>query len=138
MTSVRITLTDANDSPPVCESPLYRASLDEGATTFDPPLIVKARDSDTISDINYRQVFGPCGNLYKPTHHHIYLDSYNKYAYTIHEIYMIYITALSKYSSTHSNIIVMFCVYHVQEPDDDEYVPFGFGNSCNFNSKYYI
>lgn len=52
--SLRITVIDANDSPPVCESPLYRASLDEGAMTFDPPLIIKARDPDTISDINYR------------------------------------------------------------------------------------
>lgn len=57
VTSLRITLSDANDSPPVCESPIYRASLDEGAMTFDPPLIVKARDSDTVSDINYRQVY---------------------------------------------------------------------------------
>lgn len=52
--SLRITVIDANDSPPVCESPLYRASLDEGAMTLDPPLIIKARDPDTISDINYR------------------------------------------------------------------------------------
>lgn len=52
--SLRITLIDANDSPPVCESPLYRASLDEGATSFDPPLIIKARDLDTVSDINYK------------------------------------------------------------------------------------
>lgn len=52
--SLRITVTDANDSPPVCESPLYRASLDEGAMAFDPPLFIKARDPDTISDINYK------------------------------------------------------------------------------------
>ncbi|KAG4077206.1 hypothetical protein HA402_016193 [Bradysia odoriphaga] len=54
--SLRITVIDANDSPPVCESPLYRASLDEGATAFDPPLFIKARDPDTISDINYRLI----------------------------------------------------------------------------------
>lgn len=52
--SLRVILVDANDSPPVCESPLYRASLDEGAMTFDPPLLIKARDPDTVSDINYR------------------------------------------------------------------------------------
>lgn len=52
--SLRITIIDANDSPPVCESPLYRASLDEGAIAFDPPLFIKARDPDTVSDINYR------------------------------------------------------------------------------------
>ncbi|XP_058116398.1 cadherin-87A [Anopheles ziemanni] len=52
--SVRISLLDANDSPPVCESPLYRASVDEGATLFEPPLIIKARDPDVVSEINYR------------------------------------------------------------------------------------
>ncbi|XP_055524329.1 cadherin-87A [Wyeomyia smithii] len=52
--SLRITLLDANDSPPVCESPLYRASVDEGATIFEPPLIIKARDPDVVSEINYR------------------------------------------------------------------------------------
>lgn len=52
--SLRIVLIDANDSPPVCESPLYRASIDEGATQFDPPLIIKARDPDVMSGINYR------------------------------------------------------------------------------------
>ncbi|KAJ6636635.1 Cadherin-87A [Pseudolycoriella hygida] len=54
--SLRITVIDANDSPPVCESPLYRASLDEGATSFDPPLFIKARDPDTSSDINYKLI----------------------------------------------------------------------------------
>lgn len=45
---------DANDSPPVCESPLYRASVDEGAVTFEPALIIKARDPDVVSEINYK------------------------------------------------------------------------------------
>uniref|UniRef100_A0A182NLH5 Cadherin domain-containing protein n=1 Tax=Anopheles dirus TaxID=7168 RepID=A0A182NLH5_9DIPT len=52
--SVRISLLDANDSPPVCESPLYRASVDEGASLFEPPLVIKARDPDVVSEINYR------------------------------------------------------------------------------------
>ncbi|CAD6991441.1 unnamed protein product [Ceratitis capitata] len=52
--ALRISVTDANDSPPVCESPLYRAAVDEGAHVFDSPLVVKARDADTISDITYR------------------------------------------------------------------------------------
>ncbi|XP_037950631.1 cadherin-87A [Teleopsis dalmanni] len=51
--SLRISVLDANDSPPVCESPLYRASVDEGSHVFDSPLIVKARDADKISDITY-------------------------------------------------------------------------------------
>ncbi len=52
--SLKISLIDSNDSPPKCESPLYRASLDEGATVFEPPLIVKARDADVLSEINYQ------------------------------------------------------------------------------------
>lgn len=52
--SLKISLTDANDSPPKCESPLYKASLDEGATAFEPPLIIKARDADVLSEINYQ------------------------------------------------------------------------------------
>lgn len=52
--SLRIMLIDSNDSPPVCENPVYRASLDEGAIFFDPPLFIKVRDADSISDINYR------------------------------------------------------------------------------------
>lgn len=52
--SLRILVTDANDSPPVCESPHYRASVDEGSKVFEAPLIVKARDADTVSDITYR------------------------------------------------------------------------------------
>ncbi|XP_013102305.2 cadherin-87A isoform X1 [Stomoxys calcitrans] len=51
--SLRISVTDANDSPPICESPHYRASVDEGSHAFDAPLIVKARDADTVSDITY-------------------------------------------------------------------------------------
>lgn len=47
-------MIDSNDSPPICESPSYRASIDEGATEFDPPLIIKARDPDVASTINYR------------------------------------------------------------------------------------
>lgn len=52
--SLRIVLTDANDSPPVCESSLYRATVDEGATAFDPALQIRVRDPDTISDVTFR------------------------------------------------------------------------------------
>lgn len=52
--SLKIQLIDSNDTPPVCESPLYRASIDEGATTFEPELFIKARDADVMSEISYR------------------------------------------------------------------------------------
>lgn len=57
--SLKISVSDANDSPPVCESPLYRASVDEGALLFDSPLVVKARDADTMSSISYRIIGSP-------------------------------------------------------------------------------
>lgn len=51
--SLKITLLDANDSPPVCESNEFRASIDEGAVTFEPSLYIKARDADSISHLSY-------------------------------------------------------------------------------------
>lgn len=55
VTSLRISVLDANDSPPQCESNVYRATLDEGATTFDGSgLVIEARDEDVISEISYR------------------------------------------------------------------------------------
>lgn len=53
--SLRISVVDANDSPPQCESSMYRATLDEGAMTFDGSgLTIKARDEDVMSEISYR------------------------------------------------------------------------------------
>ncbi|XP_070490349.1 cadherin-87A isoform X2 [Chironomus tepperi] len=56
--SLRISVIDANDNPPKCESSIYRATLDEGAMTFDGNgLTVKARDEDVLSEITY-QIIG--------------------------------------------------------------------------------
>lgn len=53
--SLRISVIDANDSPPKCESSIYRATLDEGAMTFDGNgLTIKARDDDVLSEITYQ------------------------------------------------------------------------------------
>lgn len=52
--SLRITVTDANDSPPVCDNPYYRASVDEGALSFETALLVKAHDADKLSTLTYR------------------------------------------------------------------------------------
>ncbi|CRK91477.1 CLUMA_CG005143, isoform A [Clunio marinus] len=58
VTSLRISVIDANDSPPKCESSIYRATLDEGATSFDGSgLTIKARDDDVLSEITY-QIIG--------------------------------------------------------------------------------
>jgi hypothetical protein len=53
--SLRISVTDANDSPPRCENSAYRATLDEGAMTFDGNgLTIKARDDDVLAEITYQ------------------------------------------------------------------------------------
>lgn len=55
VTSLRISVLDANDSPPKCESSIYRATLDEGAMSFDGSgLTIKARDEDVLSEISYQ------------------------------------------------------------------------------------
>lgn len=55
VTSLRIQVLDANDSPPKCESSVYRATLDEGAMSFDGTgLTIKARDEDVLSEITYQ------------------------------------------------------------------------------------
>lgn len=55
VTSLRISVLDANDSPPKCESSVYRATLDEGAMSFDGSgLTIKARDEDVLSEITYQ------------------------------------------------------------------------------------
>lgn len=52
--SLRIALRDANDSPPVCESSLYRATVDEGALVFDPALQIRVRDADSQAEIAFK------------------------------------------------------------------------------------
>lgn len=55
VTSLRISVLDANDSEPKCESAVYRATLDEGAMAFDGSgLTIKARDEDVLSEITYQ------------------------------------------------------------------------------------
>lgn len=55
VTSLRISIIDANDNPPRCESTVYRATLDENAKAFDGNgLTIRARDDDMISEITYQ------------------------------------------------------------------------------------
>ncbi|XP_055375511.1 cadherin-87A [Condylostylus longicornis] len=51
---LKILVVDANDSPPICDIPIYRAVIDEGAKSFEYPLIIRARDADTVSEVTYR------------------------------------------------------------------------------------
>ncbi|XP_076686160.1 cadherin 87A isoform X2 [Andrena cerasifolii] len=56
--SLRISLADANDSPPRFLQDKYRAVIDEGAEKFEPELKVQARDKDKTSKITYAIVGG--------------------------------------------------------------------------------
>lgn len=55
---MRISLIDANDSPPRFLQDKYRAVVDEGAEKFEPELKVQARDKDKTSKITYAMVGG--------------------------------------------------------------------------------
>lgn len=55
---MRISLIDANDSPPRFLQDKYRAVVDEGAEKFEPELKVQARDKDKTSKITYALVGG--------------------------------------------------------------------------------
>lgn len=56
--SLKIALTDANDSPPHFLQNKYRAVVDEGAEKFEPELKVQARDKDKTSKITYTLIDG--------------------------------------------------------------------------------
>ncbi|XP_014205128.1 cadherin-87A [Copidosoma floridanum] len=56
--SLRLSLADANDSPPKFQHRSYRAVIDEGAEKFEPALRVQARDRDKTSKISYSIVGG--------------------------------------------------------------------------------
>lgn len=55
---LRIDLRDVNDNPPLFEQFVFQASIDEGATKFDPPFKVRARDEDSISVLTYSIIDG--------------------------------------------------------------------------------
>ncbi|XP_043681793.1 cadherin-87A [Vespula pensylvanica] len=56
--SLRVSLADANDSPPRFLQDKYRAVVDEGAEKFEPELKVQARDKDKTSKIVYTLIAG--------------------------------------------------------------------------------
>lgn len=56
--ALRISLADANDSPPKFQHRIYRAVVDEGADKFEPALKVQARDRDKTSKITYSLIGG--------------------------------------------------------------------------------
>ncbi|KAK0157779.1 hypothetical protein PV328_011474 [Microctonus aethiopoides] len=63
--SLRVSLADANDSPPHFLQPQYRAVVDEGAKKFEPELKVQARDRDKTSKISYKIIDGNDYDFFK-------------------------------------------------------------------------
>ncbi|KAK8407296.1 hypothetical protein O3P69_002092 [Scylla paramamosain] len=61
---VRISLEDSNDNPPKFTQQQFRAVIDEGASDFDPPLIVTAEDPDATSSVVYSLVGGDPTGLF--------------------------------------------------------------------------
>ncbi|XP_067010919.2 cadherin-87A [Anabrus simplex] len=66
---LRITLLDSNDNSPQFVSSSYRVAIDEGATHFEPPLQVLARDQDKTSEIVYSILEGNINNMFSINPH---------------------------------------------------------------------
>ncbi|KAG8232454.1 hypothetical protein J437_LFUL012378, partial [Ladona fulva] len=67
--SLKISLLDANDNPPRFVQDSYLASIDEGASRFEPRLFVKAEDPDETSLISYSIAGGNGQNLFSVDRH---------------------------------------------------------------------
>lgn len=66
---LKISLIDSNDNAPVFTSEIYRAVIDEGATKFEPPLQVQARDPDKTSQLTYSILDGNEESLFEIDKH---------------------------------------------------------------------
>ncbi|VVD05271.1 unnamed protein product [Leptidea sinapis] len=64
--SLHVSVLDSNDNAPVFSTRVYKASIDEDATKFEPELQVQARDVDTTSDIRY--------SIIEPATHPFWID----------------------------------------------------------------
>ncbi|PNF35261.1 hypothetical protein B7P43_G04794, partial [Cryptotermes secundus] len=62
--SLMISVVDSNDNPPQFTNQNYQITIDEGATKFEPPLQVQARDADKTSHITYSIIEGNVNNLF--------------------------------------------------------------------------
>ncbi|KAE8740358.1 hypothetical protein FOCC_FOCC014138, partial [Frankliniella occidentalis] len=61
---LKISLLDSNDNTPIFTNKNYTAVIDEGATNFEPPLVVEARDADKTSEVMYSIKQGNIQNLF--------------------------------------------------------------------------
>lgn len=62
---LKVSLTDSNDNPPVFGQSTYRIYVNEGATRFEPPQVIDARDEDKTSQVTYAIVAGNDEELFK-------------------------------------------------------------------------
>ncbi|XP_060523658.1 cadherin-87A isoform X2 [Cylas formicarius] len=62
---LKISLTDYNDNPPIFNKSIYRVFVNEGATRFEPDLVIEARDADKTSHVTYSIVSGNDEELFK-------------------------------------------------------------------------
>ncbi|XP_076275389.1 cadherin 87A isoform X2 [Rhynchophorus ferrugineus] len=62
---LKIILTDSNDNPPTFSQSTYMVYINEGATRFDPEVIIKAIDADKTSRITYSIIAGNDDDLFK-------------------------------------------------------------------------
>ncbi|KAL1508861.1 hypothetical protein ABEB36_003687 [Hypothenemus hampei] len=62
---LKISLTDSNDNAPVFAQSTYRIFVNEGASRFEPPQIIDARDEDKTSQVSYSIVAGNDDELFK-------------------------------------------------------------------------
>ena len=51
--NLRVTVGDANDNPPRFAKHAHSATIDEGQTHFQPRLVLRARDGDESSSLQY-------------------------------------------------------------------------------------
>lgn len=63
--TIMVLVTDSNDNPPMFIQHTYTSLIDEGVTTFEPPLIVQAIDADKSSSIIYSILSGDERHLFK-------------------------------------------------------------------------
>ncbi|XP_021925581.1 cadherin-87A isoform X2 [Zootermopsis nevadensis] len=62
--SLMISVLDSNDNTPQFTNQNYQITIDEGATKFEPPLQVQARDADKTSHVTYSIIEGNVNNLF--------------------------------------------------------------------------
>ncbi|XP_022160935.1 cadherin-87A isoform X1 [Myzus persicae] len=108
--TIMVMVTDSNDNPPIFIQHSYTSLIDEGVTTFEPPLIVQAIDADKSSSIIYSIISGNEGNLFKidQSSGEIFISSPNGLQRSKNNITLVIIASDGVYSDEATvNIVVL-------------------------------